>query len=150
MSHKIIRQRAVLLFVITGLLAFLGFILSNPTIVGSPDVLCDWYRYNGELQCSSAYDRSVGRPLYWSMPYLLPTFFLLSIYPKGYKLWKKMTKWLATILLVFVVTSPAVVGGPLPGFFARDINAFLSAWLFSIISALVIAYSWWRQRPKGD
>lgn len=148
MSHKIIRQRASLLFLITGLLVFVGYILSYPSIFGLEHSLCDWYSFGGKMQCYEKYQGSLGEPLLRSLPYISIPFFLLTFLPQAYKSWKRFGVWVLPIMVVLVALTP-VYGedfSPVP---PRDQMAVFLAKIYLVVSVIIIAYSWWQQDDEG-
>ena len=143
--NNMYRTRAILLFLITLFLIFVGYFLLLPEYFNAWWLCEGAYVSGGELECFSKYGLSVGKPFFRALPYVAATFLLLAFIPYAYPHWRKFGYWTLPFFVLLVSITPVFGQSFAPVPQRTDLAIFLGQ-LFFLISAIIIAHSWWKQR----
>ncbi len=148
MRNKSFRIQSLVLFVFISLAGLFGYILLVPEFFGFWGLCEGTYVQQGARECFSEFGTSIGKPLYFASLYIAPVFLLLMFLPQTYHSWKKFGLWALPLIIILVILTP-VTGeafSPVP---SRGLAALRLAQGFLIISVLIIAYSWWKEKQSS-
>jgi hypothetical protein len=124
---------------------FVGYVLLFPDFFGIFS-LCDQIQFfQGEYHCTAKFGIGIGRSLYWALPFVAFSFFLLAVLPQTYKDWKKFGLWALPLAVVLTALTP-VYGESFGPLLARDQMASFLSQVYLGISVIIISYSFWKQR----